>query len=132
MVAEDQQSTKRGFVVSEVLSTEQTYVDDLELIICDYKQPAENAPLGLADGFWSTVFSNIEDIHYAAHSLLQELEACSFFFFFYISLLHSVSSDVDTSCVYLSNPKTFLNHISQNRIFSTNPFVWSLYLLLKQ
>lgn len=67
-------STKRDFVVAELLNTEQAYIDDLELIIYDYKQPAEAANVGVGQEFWDSVFNNVEDIHYAAYNLHKDLE----------------------------------------------------------
>lgn len=68
------EGSKRSFVIAELVSTEGTYIDDLELIIYDYKQPAQAADFGLDPSFIDTVFSNIEDIHYTAYYFHQSLE----------------------------------------------------------
>jgi hypothetical protein len=69
-------STKRDFVVAELLNTEAAYIDDLELIIYDYKQPAESANVGVGPEFWDSVFNNVEDIHFTAYNLHKDLEVC--------------------------------------------------------
>lgn len=66
---------RREFIYAELVSTEGTYVEDLELIIYDYKQPsAEASGLGVGQSFWDTVFGNVEDIHYTSYYLFESLQ----------------------------------------------------------
>eukprot|EP01134_Creolimax_fragrantissima_P005402 CFRG5402T1 len=75
-------ATKRDFVLTEIIETEKSYVEDIEVIIYDYMRPAEEAPPGTISttmgaagvkAFLSTVFSNIEDVHYFAYYFSQKL-----------------------------------------------------------
>lgn len=68
-------SEKKSFVFAELKSTEQAFVEDLELIIYDYKQPSLEADnLGVDTAFWEKVYGNIEDVHYTAYYFAEALE----------------------------------------------------------
>ncbi|KNC81004.1 hypothetical protein SARC_06650 [Sphaeroforma arctica JP610] len=72
---------KLDFLLTEIIQTEQTYVEDLEVIIYDYMRPAEEEGIGCRsiknEDFVKTVFSNIEDVHYFAFYLAEQLEEWS-------------------------------------------------------